>query len=69
MSLFFVVGLLLGPALGLERSKCANTRSGRLFLADSSGYVCPRGSFLSHTGCCDASDAASEKFSCDTCET
>jgi len=69
MSLFFVVGLLLGPALGLERSNCANTRSGRLFLADSSGYVCPRGSFLSHTGCCDASDAASEKFSCDTCET
>lgn len=48
---------------------CQNTRAGRLHLADSTGHVCPRASFLSHTGCCDTSDDASQKYSCETCET
>jgi hypothetical protein len=49
-------------------SLCQNTRLGRLYLADSTGRVCPRASFLSSTGCCDTSDDASKRLSCETCE-
>lgn len=60
-------------ALGLleeteASAHCQNTRLGRHYLADSTGRVCPRASFRSSTGCCDASVAATKKLSCDTCE-
>ncbi len=58
----------LEEQLEVATSFCQNTRLGRLYLADSTGHVCPRASFLSSTGCCDTSDAASKKMSCDTCE-
>lgn len=53
----------LEEQLEVATSFCQNTRLGRLYLADSTGHVCPRASFLSSTGCCDTSDAASKKMS------
>ncbi len=58
----------LQEQLDAPASNCKNTRLGRLYLADSTGHVCPRASFLSSTGCCDTSNAASKRLSCETCE-
>jgi hypothetical protein len=51
--------------LELSGAGCENTASGRWYIADDKGYVCPRDTFNYGTGCC----STGALHSCDTCGT